>query len=306
MQAPVFVLGAAITDWMGFPEGTPAPADSVPGRIRKAPGGVGRNLAENLVHLGLPVELVTAFGDDPDSDALVRHCQEQGIGVRHSLVAEGRRGALHLAILDEGRDLYAGLADLSILEAISPAYLQQQSPLAEAAAIVLETNLPQSAIDWLVTQEWMPPLYLDPVSVRLSTRVANHLGAFHTIKANRRQAEALAQRSLLRPADLEALARQWLDQGVERVFITLGSHGAFAAGRDKVIHLPAAKVKVENTTGAGDAFLAGAIWASMRNWPLDDCCRAGLAASTIAVRSPLAINPDLSEPAIMEYIKKFC
>ncbi len=306
MQNPVFVLGAAITDLMGFPIGAPAPADSIPGRIRKAPGGVGRNLAENLVRLGLPIELITAFGDDENAEHLIRHCQEQAIGLRHSIMVEGQAGAIHLAILDEARDLFAGIADLHVLDAISPSFLEKQEALLEAAAIVLETNLPAPAIDWLVQQEWSIPLYLDPVSVPLSSRIADHIGAFHTIKANRRQAEALAGRSLLRPKDLEEVAQEWLAKGAQRVFITLGGHGAFAASREQSIHLPAIRTTVENTTGAGDAFMAGLIWASMRNWALDDCCRAGIAAASIAVRSPLANSPDLQEATVLELIKKLC
>ena len=102
MDTPIFVLGAAITDLMGFPVRPVAQSDSVPGKIRKAPGGVGRNLAENLVRLGLPVELITAFGDDSNGRALLKHCQEQQIGIRHSVLAEGHRGALHLVFKQLG------------------------------------------------------------------------------------------------------------------------------------------------------------------------------------------------------------
>lgn len=307
MDAPVFVLGAAITDLMGFPQKPVAQADSVPGKIRKAPGGVGRNLAENLVRLGLPVELITAFGDDANGRSLLKHCQDQQIGIRHSILAEGQRGALHLAVLDEQKDLFAGIADLAILEVLTPAYLEDQlEQLQQGSALVLETNIPQPLIDWMMEQEWETPLYLDPVSVPFSRKVERYLGHFHTIKANRLQAEALAGRRLSTTQDLEAVAQQWLAQGTQRVFITLGGQGAFAASVDQRIHIPAAKVKVANTTGAGDAFLAGVLWATRRNWPLDDCCRAGLAASTIAVRSPEANSPDLSETAVMEYIRKFC
>lgn len=307
MDRNIFVIGAAITDWMGFPEGLPAPGDSVPGQIIKAPGGVGRNLAENLVKLGLRTELLTAFGDDADGKLLVHHCQDQGIGIRHSLVVQGQRGAIHLAIQDEKQDLYAGLADLQVLQAITPSYLQQQAgALADAKGIVLETNIPQESIEWLVAQEWEVPLYVDPVSLKLSQRVAHLLPHFHTIKANKRQAELLAGQSILRGADLETIADKWRDLGVERIFITLGSEGAFAADANSKIHIPAAKTTVANTTGAGDAFMAGLLWATERRWPLEDCCRAGLAASTLAVRAEGTISPLLNETSILEYIRKFC
>lgn len=307
MSKLIFVLGAAITDMMGFPHGKPLPSDSVPGIVAKAPGGVARNLAENLVRLGLRTELITAFGDDKDGRALLKNCQDLNIGVRHSILADGHKGAIHLAVLDERKDLYAGIADLSVLSVLSPTYLEQQkAAMEQAEAICLETNTPPAAIDWLLEQEWEVPLYLDPVSSHLAARIQSQLGRFHTIKANRRQAEVLTGGRVLNLEDMKRAASKLLDQGVQRVFITLGSQGAFAADENHAVHLAAAKVKVANTTGAGDAFQAGLLWASRRNWSLEDCCRAGLAASTIAVRSESATSPDLSEASLLEYIRKFC
>ena len=308
MSKPIFVLGAALTDMVGFPQRKPALADSVPGRIVKTSGGVGRNLAENLVRLGLPTELITAFGDDRNGKALLLECQELNIGVRYSILANGRKGALNLAILDEHNDLYAGIADLSILDVITPAYLESQLPaLQEASIICLETNTPVAAIEWLLAQEELEvPLYLDPVSAHLATRVQHQLGKFHTVKVNRRQAEVLGGRPLAQLSDVEKLAKKWIAAGVKRVFITLGDQGAYAADAERQIHLPAAKIKVADTTGAGDAFQAGLIWASLRKWSLEDCCRAGLAASTVAVRAEGAINKEMSQAVLLEHIRKFC
>ena len=307
MSKPIFVLGAALTDMVGFPQRKPALMDSVPGRVAKASGGVGRNLAENLVRLGLPTELITAFGDDRNGKALLSECQELNIGVRYSILANGRKGALHLAILDENNDLYAGIADLSILDVITSTYLASQLPaLQEASLICLETNTPPAAIEWLLEQELDVPIYLDPVSAHLATRVQHQLGKFHTIKVNRRQAEVLGGRPLDQLMDVEKLANKWIALGVQRVFITLGSQGAYAADAERKIHLPAAKVTVADTTGAGDAFQAGLIWASLRKWSLEDCCRAGLAASTVAVRAEGAINKEMSQATLLEHIRKFC
>lgn len=309
MGKPIFVIGAATMDLLGFPAAEPAPGRIVPGRVRRVPGGVGRNLAENLVRLGLPTELVTAFGDDPNSRALVKHCQETQVGIRHSLVAEGQPGALLLGVLDQTKHLYSGIADVRVLDHLSPQFLDlQREAFHDARALVLETSVPPTVIDWLLLpeHEWQAPLYLDPVSVHLAERVREYLGRFHTVKVNLRQAEYFSGRPLKDQDDLEALAKVWMQQGVRRVFITLGEQGAFAANVDRAVHLPALQVKVANTTGAGDAFLAGVLWATFRNWPLDDCCRAGLAASTIAVRSPEAISAHLNEATLLEYIRKYC
>ena len=38
---------------------------SNPGKLRISPGGVARNVAENIARLGMQVSLITAVGDDP-------------------------------------------------------------------------------------------------------------------------------------------------------------------------------------------------------------------------------------------------
>lgn len=307
MSNTIFVIGAALTDLMGFPSGQPAPTDSVPGLVRYAPGGVGRNLAENLARLQIPTELITAFGDDDFGRELADHCRKVGIGTDYSITAKDRASAINLAILDAQYDLYAGVADLRVLDSLKPDHLDaHREALAGAEAIALETSCSREVIEWLTDQEWEAPLYLDPVSTRLSERVEDKLHRFHTLKANRRQAETLAGRSLLRQSDLDWIAHRWLDKGLERVFITLGSGGAFAADRQGSLLLPAAKLKVANTTGAGDAFLAGIMWATRRGWPLEDCCRAGVAAATIALRSVDAINPAMNENSLLEQLRKLC
>ena len=55
-------------------------------------------------------------------------------------------------------------------------------------------------------------------------------------------------------ASPEAAAECLLQKGISCVVVTLGNRGAYAAVKGKAIHVPAPKVKVVDTTGAGDAF----------------------------------------------------
>ena len=47
-DSPVYVIGAVNMDMSGTPAGPLRPGDSNPGRVMLSPGGVGRNIAENL------------------------------------------------------------------------------------------------------------------------------------------------------------------------------------------------------------------------------------------------------------------
>lgn len=55
--------------------------------------------------------------------------------------------------------------------------------------------------------------------------------------------------------DWEAVARKFHDLGVKNVIITLGGEGVFYASGDQRGHVPGEKVKVVDTTAAGDTFV---------------------------------------------------
>ncbi|HIP25795.1 MAG TPA: carbohydrate kinase family protein [Archaeoglobus profundus] len=64
-------------------------------------------------------------------------------------------------------------------------------------------------------------------------------------------------------------------QYIDTLVITLGEMGSKAITKDGEFYQPAFKVKVVDTTGAGDAFSAGFIYGLMKNLPLDLCLKIG-------------------------------
>lgn len=67
------------------------------------------------------------------------------------------------------------------------------------------------------------------------------------------------------------------------VVVTQGENGVLVCQGDRIIHTPALRVPVRDTTGAGDAFVAGFLFSLMRAEPLRSCARRGckIAAKTI-------------------------
>ncbi|MBZ5538707.1 MAG: carbohydrate kinase family protein [Acidobacteriia bacterium] len=78
-----------------------------------------------------------------------------------------------------------------------------------------------------------------------------------------------AARELTRQNDYERMAESLLALGPEMVAITMGSDGCLLATRQSRVHRPSFKVKVVDTTGAGDAFMGGLSYALLQNWALD-------------------------------------
>src|SRR5512139_859934 len=80
-EAPVLVVGGAGVDMVGRLKGELKPGISNPASIRISFGGVSRNVAENLAHLGKQVRLITAVGEDQVGDRLVEQIRTAGVDV---------------------------------------------------------------------------------------------------------------------------------------------------------------------------------------------------------------------------------
>ena len=68
----IVVVGGLNMDLAGICGDVYRPHDSNIGEVTMSAGGVGHNIAENLVKLGVPVYLITAYGDDGIGEILAK------------------------------------------------------------------------------------------------------------------------------------------------------------------------------------------------------------------------------------------
>jgi pseudouridine kinase len=297
-QPRITVVGGANTDIIGLPEGRFALRDSSPGHVRVSPGGVGRNIAENLARLGAEVRLVTSFGSDAEARALDHECRRAGIDTSYSIVAEDSPGSRYLAILDATGDLAAAVSDMRALEALTPDALDPAAFI-DAAVVVLDANLRASTIARAAELAGLALLVLDPVSTAKAPRARPVLGRLAALKANLREAEELSG-----AAGPEGAAGRLLESGVARVFVTMGPDGAWCADRDQAFALSAQEADVVNVTGAGDAFTAGVAWGLATGRGLRETAEAASALSAIALESECTVSKRVSESALADKVRE--
>lgn len=86
-------------------------------------------------------------------------------------------------------------------------------------------------------------------------------------------------RELTGENDFERMAARLLELGPKLVALTMGSEGCVVASDHSVVHLPAYRVEVVDTTGAGDAFMGGLSYGLLEGW---DAAEAGRLANACA------------------------
>ena len=296
----VTVVGGANVDIGGWSSHKLIAEDSNPGRVRMSLGGVGRNIAHNMSLMGLEVRLLTAFGDDVYAQKISASCAELGIDISASPIIPGGHTSTYLFINDERGDMALAVSDMDICREISPALLESRKALLDGSQMVMmDTNMPTESIEWMA-QNCRAPIFVDPVSTTKAEKIRGVLGKLHTIKPNRIEAELLSGVQITDEESLRKAADTMLATGLQRVFISLGADGVYAAERDgEHLHLPVLPGEMVNTTGCGDAFMGAIAWAWMHGTTLREAAMAGLAASVIAMESAETINSAMSEEALL-------
>ena len=115
----VVVVGGSNLDVKARSTHRIVPGSSNPGTALMTPGGVGRNVAENLARLGTPTRLVSAVGADALGDLVLTATSEAGVDVTGVRRLPGAT-ATYTAVLDAGGELVVGVADMSAAEALTP------------------------------------------------------------------------------------------------------------------------------------------------------------------------------------------
>lgn len=298
----VLVLGGANMDISGSTAHPLVLSDSNPGRIRCAPGGVARNVAENLARLGNTTRLLTAVGDDLYGRSLLDTTRNAGVDVRGSWVLAGEATSTYLSLHGPDGDMAVAVNDMGILECITPEILAPCAPwVQQAAALVLDCNVSAQALDWLFANRGATPVFVDAVSAFKCPRIRPWLARVHLLKVNRLEAQALCQFGIASDSDIERAAQHLHALGVEQVVLSLGERGVYwsARGAGQGWHgsLPATVV---NATGAGDALMAGLVHAFVAQQDLRTAIPFALGCAALTLTSEQANHPGLSVAAVAQ------
>ena len=102
----------------------------------------------------------------------------------------------------------------------------------------------------------------------------------------------------------KAAAKPLLDQGVQRVFLSLGGDGVFAAQQGETHLEPICKAEMRNATGAGDSFMAGLLYSTAQRYWLGDTMDFAMGAALAALQARTTINPAISPELIWQLVRE--
>ncbi len=270
---------------------------SNPCEAHETPGGVVRNVAENLARLGLPVALVAAVGDDAGGRMLLDQAAQVGIDTRAVIRLRRHASDSYTAVLAPDGSLALGLASMPLVESLNPWALEASKALrASAALVVADGNLPTDAWPLLLAEARASgiPLVGVAVSEAKMERLPERLDGLHLLVMNAGELATVA-------ADPQAALDALHARGVGCVLVSRGADGLLlSTPGDAPRHWPAPPVQVVDVTGAGDALSAG-VCAALLHDPddVDAAARLGLDLAALTLQTEDSVHPDLT-PRFLE------
>mgnify|MGYP002775865788 CR=1 FL=1 len=296
----VALVGGANLDISAHSHAPPIAGDSNPGTIRCSPGGVARNVAENLLRLGVDARLISVLGDDAFAQVLRQSAANIDLNLDACSTVPGARTATYLSLHGTDGDMGVAVNDMGILEHLSPALLESRLDLLQAASVVVvDSNVRADVLDWLASHLAGKPLFAESVSVAKCAKLIPVLGALHTLKANRMEAEALSGCTIDSPQSAMDAALALHRCGVGNVVISLGAQGAaWCDDAGQCGHRAVRPVQMASATGAGDAMLSGLVHAHLQGQPMDLSVPWAMACAELTLSSTFANSPDLCVSAV--------
>jgi len=231
------------------------------------PGGSPANVALGLGRLGRQVSLLTRLGDDDRGERVRAHLAASGVALAAGTLAPGRTSTATARLDERGVASYEFELDWRLSDGVElpPAQALHTGSIAAFLApggkAVLElVHRARGRLTVSYDPNARPVLMGDAGPAR--ERVERFVAAADVVKVSDEDLTWLAP-----GADPAHVATDWLALGPGLVVVTRGGEvatGVCAAGR---VDVPAPRIQVVDTVGAGDAFMAGL---------LDALARAGL------------------------------
>ena len=260
---PIAVVGNVFVDIKGFPEDNYIPGGRNAGKVEIVHGGVGRNVAEDIANIELRPRFVSMVDDTPEGEEVLRKLKNHKVNTDYVPAVPNGMG-MWLAVFDETGDIVGSISkrpDMSALETLINE--KGDEIFADCDSIVVEIDLDKEIIKsvFKYAEKYKKRVYAVVANMSIASQRRDFLQSIDCFVCNVEEAGILFVSDFegMSPEELcDELSRKVVSARIPSMVVTLGSRGAVYADMngDKGVY-PARRVKVRDTTGAGDAFCAG-------------------------------------------------
>jgi ribokinase len=241
--------------------------------FKEAPGGSAANTAVGLARLGLEIGFIGKVSDDREGKLLIGDFEKEDVDTNGIVILRGGRSGVVTGFVDKKgeRALYVdpGVNDLLRFEEIDLRYAQNTEFLHLTSFVGEKSFRAQKNL----------------IKALSNVRVSFDPGELYTRRGLaslqpmiKRSAVLFLNRNemkVLTGEGYEKGSKILIKKGAGIVAVKLGKKGCYVTDGKENHMVEPYKVKVVDTTGAGDAYCAGFLYGLMKNKDLHECGRLG-------------------------------
>ncbi len=265
--------------------------------------GKGINISESLTALGFPNIAAAIVGRD-SLEIFRKPLDEKGIHCRFVIVDGEVRE--NLTLLSEGKTIKINRAG----QAADADAAERMKELIrdiweEDDVIIFSGSVPEgiseSEVDSLISyaSECGYKVVIDSEAISAERLISLRPWL---IKPNEHELELIVGRPLRDIDDMLAECGKMVENGIEKVILSLGKKGLYLIAKDKKIQAVPPETDEVNTVGAGDTALAGYVYAFLTGMTERECAACAAACGCAVVASKLPYLTDTQK--VMDIIEK--
>lgn len=260
-KAKITVMGSFIVDLMARAPHLPEHGETVKGsHFQIGPGGKGSNQGVAASRSGASVTMITKIGTDPFAQIALESFQREYMDMHFVMQDKRYPTGTALIMVDENTSENKIIVTIGACEHITPEEIESARNKIENSRVLLtqlETNLDAVENAVKIAHAKGITVILNPAPAPLQPLPDDLLAKINIITPNETEASVLSGIKVTDMNDAKNAARILKTKGIRHVIITMGGKGAFVLTDSKECVIDSIKVKVVDTTGAGDAFNGG-------------------------------------------------
>ena len=285
----IVVVGTVFVDIKGFPEDIYIPNGRNAGRIEYVHGGVARNVVEDIANLELRPTFVGTVDNTSMGKDVVEKLARHKVNVDYVKAVPDGMGTW-LALFDHNGDVAGQISKRPDTYLALPILDKDGDEIVkDCDSIIFELDLHKDVVKKIfeLAEKYQKKVYALVSNMSIALERRDFLQKLDCFICNEQEAGMLFLDDYTEtsPEDLrDILAEKVKAANIPAMIVTMGGKGAVYA--DKLGNkgmIPARKVVVKDTTGAGDAFCAGAMSGLTYGKSLEESVQIGtiLASSVI-------------------------
>lgn len=299
------VVGAIFTDIKGFSSRSYSPRERNLGRVEFVHGGVCRNIAEDFASSGMPVTFVSMTEQSALGNEVVDRLSRCGVNTEFILPVKENGIGKWLVILDESGDVSAQLScppDMAPLAEFIDTY--GDVFVKNASNLILEMDIGEEITEKVLSlaQKYNKPLYAIVGNMSVLLKRPDYIRRTDCFICNEMEFGRFfdCDTAFYTPAQMLAFMKEKVCVSeFPSTVVTMGEKGCvfFDRKADESGWIPAISTKVIDTTGAGDAFLAGTVMGLTEGLSLHRAAELGTGIASLTIQSAQSSCPKNDLPA---------